>query len=142
MATGRPSAPGAALASGLALVLLTGSLVSGCTDSGTADRAADRRSPATATGTPSPATTSPEELCARIVAYWSRRQLKGDTNGDYQEMGLSDGQYEILRDVVDAARAEREHGDTEAADRLVDQKAREGCQEWYRKGGPSKGPWE
>jgi hypothetical protein len=141
MATGRHSAPGAALASGLALALLTGSLVSGCADSGTADRAADRSSPATATGPPSPTTTSPEELCTRIVAYWSRRQLKGDTNGDYQEMGLSDGQYDILRDVVDAARAEREHGDARAADRIVDQKAREGCQEWYRTGGPGKGPW-
>lgn len=141
MASGRASAPGAVLGWGLGLVLLTGPLVAGCTGSGTADGAAGRSSPAITTGTPSPRTTSPEELCTRIVAYWSRRQLKHDTNGDYQEMGLSDGQYDILRAVVDAARAERDRGDAGAADRLIDRKAREGCDNWYRTGGPSKGPW-
>ncbi|MGW7257860.1 hypothetical protein [Streptomyces sp. NPDC054834] len=141
MTAGRASAPGAALGFGLGLVLLTGSLAAGCAGSGTADGAAGRSSPATATGAPSPHATSPEELCTRVVAYWSRRQLKQDTYGDYQSMGLSDGQYDILRDVVDAARAELEHGDADTADRIVDRKARQGCDNWYRTGGPSKGPW-
>ncbi|MEU6555072.1 hypothetical protein ABZ915_33050 [Streptomyces sp. NPDC046915] len=141
MATGRAPAPGAALGFGLGLVLLAGPLAAGCAGSGTADGAASRSGPATATGAPAPHTTSPEELCTRIVAYWSRRQLKGDTVGDYQEMGLSDGQYDILREVVDAARAELEHGDADSADRIVERKAREGCDDRYRTGGPSKGPW-
>ncbi|MFF4395700.1 hypothetical protein [Streptomyces sp. NPDC001480] len=141
MATGRASAPGAALGFGLALVLLTGPLAAGCAGSGAADGAVSRSSPAAATGAPAPRTTSPEELCTRVVAYWSRRQLKEDTVGDYQEMGLSDGQYDILRDVVDAARAKLQHGDADAADRTVDRRAREGCDHWYRTGGPSKGPW-
>ncbi|MET8943453.1 hypothetical protein ABZX30_07645 [Streptomyces sp. NPDC004542] len=141
MATGRASAPGAALACGLGLALLTGPLAAGCAGSGTTGGTAARSSPATHTGAPSPRTTSPGELCTRVVAYWSRRQLKDDTVGDYQEMGLSDGQYDILRDVVHAARAELGRGHRGAADRLIDRKAREGCAQWYRTGGPGKGPW-
>jgi len=136
MATGRASRAGAALG----LVLLTGGLVTACGDSGKGDGAAGASSPATA-GTPAPRTTSPEELCTRIVAYWSRRQLKGDTVGDYQEMGLSDGQYDILRHVVDAARVELRHGHPQAAQRLIDRRADEGCAAWYRTSGPSNGPW-
>lgn len=125
----------------LGLVLLAGGPVTSCGDSGTAGGAEGASSPARATGTPAPRTTTREELCTRIVAYWSRRQLKGDTVGDYQEMGLSDGQYDILRHVVHAARAERERGDAEAADRLIDRMAREGCEKRYRTGNPSNGPW-
>lgn len=137
MAMGRAARAWAALG----LVLLAGGLLTSCGDSGTAGGAEGASSPARTTGTPAPRTTSREELCTRIVAYWSRRQLKGDTVGDYQEMGLSDGQYDILRHVVDAARAERERGDTEAADRLIDRMAREGCETRYRTGDPSNGPW-
>ncbi|GGJ25905.1 hypothetical protein GCM10010121_041290 [Streptomyces brasiliensis] len=122
-------------------MLLTSPLAAGCAGSGAADGAKSQSGPATATGRPSPRTTSPEELCTRIVAYWSRRQLKDDTYGDYQSMGLSDGQYDILMDVVDATRGELERGDARAADRLIDRKAHEGCEEWYRTGGPRKGPW-
>ncbi|NUQ98230.1 MAG: hypothetical protein HOY79_17350 [Streptomyces sp.] len=137
MATGRAWRAWAALG----LVLLAGGPVTSCADSGTAGGAERTTNPARTTAMPAPRTTSREELCTRIVAYWSRRQLKGDTVGDYQEMGLSDGQYDILRHVVDAAHAERERGDAEAADRLIDRMAREGCEKWYRTGDPSNGPW-
>ncbi|KUL68501.1 MULTISPECIES: hypothetical protein [unclassified Streptomyces] len=90
---------------------------------------------------PSPTATSPAELCTRIIAYWSRRALKGDTYGDYQSMGLSDGQYEILRAVVDEARAERERAGDAAAGRIVDRRARAACEKRYRDGGPTGGPW-
>lgn len=91
---------------------------------------------ATATATP------PEELCTEVVAYWSRKTLDDDTYGDYQSMGLSNGQYEILRKVVDAARAEQKRAGTKATERLIDRRARTGCEEWYREGGPSNGPWQ
>ncbi|MDO0915736.1 hypothetical protein QQM39_34410 [Streptomyces sp. DT2A-34] len=90
---------------------------------------------------PSPAATSPAQLCTRIIGYWSRRALTGATYGDHQSMGLSDGQYEILRKVVDAARAERERAGARAADRLIDRRAQESCEERYRKGEPTGGPW-
>ncbi|MEV2214334.1 hypothetical protein AB0H86_23280 [Streptomyces sp. NPDC050997] len=134
---------GAALGFGLALVLLTGGPLTGCGDLGTPDGAAGV--PGDATTGPRPGTpeaTPPEVLCTRIVTYWSRRQLKDDTYGDYQSMGLSNGQYEILMDAVDAARAEWKRGDTKAAERSIDRTARTGCEKWYRNGGPGKGPWQ
>lgn len=77
-----------------------------------------------------------------MVAHWSREVLDGTTYGDYQSMGLSNGQYEILRDVVDEARAEKGRAGAAAADALIDRRAREGCVAWYRSGGPGEGPWQ
>ncbi|MFC9277512.1 hypothetical protein [Streptomyces collinus] len=91
-----------------------------------------------------PATASPTSdarLCAEIVARWSRKVLDSGTYGDYQSMGLSNGQYEILRAVVDAARtAERRQG-AYAADELIDRQARAACADRYRHGVPGGGPW-
>lgn len=39
-------------------------------------------------------------------------------------------------DVVDAARAEKKRDGTETAEQLIDR------EDWYREGGPSKGPWQ
>jgi hypothetical protein len=127
------------LGCGLALVLVTGAAGTGCGESGSADRTTAGR---TATATPSAATTSPEDLCARVVAHWSRKVLDSDTYGDYQTMGLSNGQYDILRKVVDAARATKKRQGAEAADELIGRQARAGCVDWYRTGGPSNGPWQ
>jgi hypothetical protein len=123
----------------LGLVLLTGALVTGCGGSGTQGGTAGTR---TASGTPSsPPATPPEDLCARIVAHWSREVLDSDTYGDYQSMGLSNGQYEILMEVVDAARAEKKRSGGQAARELIDRDAREHCTERYRDGSPTGGPW-
>jgi hypothetical protein len=90
---------------------------------------------------PSPSKTSDADLCTRLVAHWSREALDSDTYGDYQSMGLSNGQYAILRDVVDAARAMKRRQGTYAADGLIDRQARTSCTERYRHGSPSGGPW-
>ncbi|MFE1883243.1 hypothetical protein [Streptomyces diastatochromogenes] len=120
---------------GLGLALLAAVLTGGCAGSG-----APARTPHSGTVSASPA--SEAELCARIVAYWSRKVLDSGTYGDYQSMGLSNGQYEILRTVVDAARAaERRQGAT-AADELIDRQSRGACAERYRHGTPSGGPWQ
>ena len=128
----RPLAGGRA---GLGLALLTGVLVTGCTGSGTtggstccsttgASAATGGSTAARGGGSPSPSATPPEELCAKLVAHWSRETLDGDTYGDYQSMGLSNGQYDILREVVDAARAEKKRAGSAAAERLIDRRAR------------------
>ncbi|MFI6036927.1 hypothetical protein ACIBBD_22680 [Streptomyces sp. NPDC051315] len=134
MATAGIHWPGAARSLGLALAtgLVTTAMTTGCGGAGGAE----------AKGTPSPSATPPEVLCTRIVAHWSREVLDSDTYGDYQSMGLSNGQYGILRTVVDAARAERERRGAEAADALIDREARAGCEKWYRSGGPGRGPWQ
>ncbi|MFG2118657.1 hypothetical protein [Streptomyces sp. NPDC048710] len=85
---------------------------------------------------------SDTQLCARIVAYWSRKVLDSGTYGDYQSMGLSNAQYEILRGVVDAARAAERRQGAAAADELIDRRARSACAERYRHGAPSGGPWQ
>ncbi|MER6161574.1 hypothetical protein ABT147_39655 [Streptomyces sp. NPDC001868] len=146
MGTGGAPWPGAAL--GLGLALLTGVLVTGCTGSGATGGSTGATSAATSGstaarggGSPSPSATPPEELCAKLVAHWSRETLDGDTYGDYQSMGLSNGQYDILREVVDAARAEKKRAGSAAAERLIDRRARTGCRDWYRSGGPGGRPW-
>lgn len=122
----------------LGLALLAAVSAAGCGDPGTQRAAPEPRASA---NSPSPSATPPARLCTNLIAYWARRSLTGDTYGDYQSMGLSDGQYEILRKVVDAARAERERTDVRAADRLIDRRARELCEERYRGGEPTGGPW-
>ncbi|WEO98048.1 hypothetical protein A6P39_030720 [Streptomyces sp. FXJ1.172] len=91
---------------------------------------------------PSPAPTSPAGLCARLVAHWSREVLDGTTYGDYQSMGLSNGEYEILRGVVDAARPVRRRQGTSAADELIVRRASAACDGRYRHGAPSESPWQ
>ncbi|MFG3290112.1 hypothetical protein ACGF3G_15085 [Streptomyces sp. NPDC048179] len=128
---------------GLALALLTA-----CAGP---DGRPGRPDPAPASPAPSTApsaspavasTVSDAELCATIVAHWSREVLDSGTYGDYQSMGLSNGQYEILRDVVDAARAARRGQGAAAADELIDRRARTACAERYRDGTPTGGPWQ
>ncbi|WP_329216269.1 hypothetical protein OG352_10620 [Streptomyces sp. NBC_01485] len=92
-------------------------------------------------GTPSASAAAPEELCTRIVAHWSREVLDGDTYGDYQSMGLSNRQYEILRTVVDAARAAEKTQGADAAAELIDRRARDDCAARYRSGDPGEGAW-
>ncbi|MET7457781.1 hypothetical protein ABZT03_39215 [Streptomyces sp. NPDC005574] len=144
METGGTPRPGAARGFALALALMAGALATGCAGpAGTDTTTARRTAPAPGTRAPSaPAATSPEDLCARIVAHWSREVLDQHTYGDYQSMGLSNGQYEILRDVVDAARAEKRRQGARAADELIDRRTRAGCARWYRDGGPGDGPWQ
>lgn len=119
---------------GFMAVLLT---LGGCGGSGSAATPQKATATAAPTATPAP----PEDLCTRLVAHWSREVLDQNTYGDYQSMGLSNGQYDILIKVVDAARAEKKRQGATAADRLIDRQARSGCVRWYRDGGPGEGPW-
>ncbi|NEA51917.1 hypothetical protein G3I35_38030, partial [Streptomyces sp. SID10815] len=68
---------------------------------------------------PSPRVTSPARLCADVVAHWARETLDDGVYGDYQSMGLSNGQYEILRRIVAAARPVRQRQGDRAADELI-----------------------
>jgi hypothetical protein len=67
--------------------------------------------------------------------------LDGGTYGDYQSMGLSNRQYDILRAVVAAARAVRADQGADAAAEFIDRRSRTECAARYRDGGPAKGPW-
>lgn len=143
---GGPRFRAVVLGSRLAPVLLAGVLSAGCAGHGGAPpptppaHPASGRSPAPPS--PSPRVTSPAELCARAVAYWARKVLDDDTYGDYQSMGLSNTQYEILRRVVAAARPIRQRQGTDAAQHLIDRQARTDCAERYRDGASGKGPWQ
>ncbi|MFD3585163.1 hypothetical protein [Streptomyces sp. NPDC058683] len=121
--------PSGATALGLGLALLIG-----CGTTGTPTH--------TTVGSTSPSATSDAALCAAIVAHWSHEVLDSGTYGDYQSMGLSNGQYEILRDVVDAARAVKHRQGAAAADRLIAHRSRAACSERYRDGAPTGGPWQ
>ncbi|MFF2216331.1 hypothetical protein [Streptomyces antibioticus] len=98
-------------------------------------------SPVSPSSPTSPSPTPPEALCTRLVVHWAREVLGSGTYGDYQSMGLSNGQYEILRSVVDEARVEHKRRGADAADELIRREARTGCAAWYRSGGPGAGAW-
>ncbi|MEU5997951.1 hypothetical protein ABZ837_08995 [Streptomyces sp. NPDC047197] len=123
-----------AFATLLSTALLT---ATGCGSSPSADDAPSRST------APSPATTSPEDLCTALITKWGRQIYDSgkETYGDYQSMGLSNGQYMILRDTLDLARAERERHGADAGRKLLAREARERCEKRYRHGQPSGGPW-
>ncbi|MFG3201727.1 hypothetical protein [Streptomyces sp. NPDC048192] len=144
--------PGARLLGvGLALPALLGATACGrtaapahSTASGAGTTSAATPAPADSPGasaSAAPMPTSPAALCTRLVAHWAREVLDSGTYGDYQSMGLSNGQYAILREVVDAARAVKQRQGTVAAERLIDRQAHAACAERYRHGTPSGGPW-
>ncbi|MFE9770139.1 hypothetical protein ACFYOV_00355 [Streptomyces sp. NPDC005931] len=138
----RPAA--GALGPRLAAALLAGALAMGCGASGsggTSGSAAATATARTGTATPSPRATSAEEVCVALVTHWSRKVLDGTTYGDYQSMGLSNGQYDILRAAVEQARPVRERQGTAAAHEVIDRQVREACAERHRGGRPSQGPW-
>ncbi|WP_317442765.1 hypothetical protein [Streptomyces collinus] len=132
------------LALGLALsapLLTTGCGRTGGADPATGGPVGPASSGHTAHGSVAPSPSSGAQLCAEIVAHWSRKVLDSGTYGDYQSMGLSNGQYEILRAVVAAARAAERRQGAAAADELIVRRARTACVDRYRHGVPGEGPW-
>ncbi|MGA5288236.1 hypothetical protein [Streptomyces pseudogriseolus] len=114
--------------------------LTGCaTDAPRTPRDASPASP----DSPSPQVTSDVDLCVSIVVHWSREVLDGRGYGDYQSMGMSGGQYDILREVVDAGRAALRKGAATHDDvgLLMGRQARESCAARYRDGRPTEGPW-
>ncbi|WP_409350890.1 hypothetical protein [Streptomyces pactum] len=126
----------------LALTLPTAALVTACGNSGTGEAGSGAATGADASAS-ARRTPSDTELCTSAVGYWAREMLDGrEPYGDYQSMGLSNRQYDILREVVDTARVtEREQG-ARTAEELTDRRIREACAGQYRDGGPSDGPWQ
>ncbi|MFF8589884.1 hypothetical protein ACF061_00335 [Streptomyces sp. NPDC015220] len=135
---GAPRSGATALGARLAPVFLAGVLTAGCGGGATGTgHGAPPRSPSP----PPSSTMSAEELCVRIVTHWSEEVLDGDTYGDYQSMGLSNGQYEILRRTVAAARTVERRQGREAAHESIERRARAGCAARYRRGNPGTEPW-
>ncbi|MET8568613.1 hypothetical protein [Streptomyces sp. NPDC004783] len=140
----RPAAAARRFRHTLSLALLTAALASGCGnpvagDGRSAASGHDTGAPPSSSSTQPP--VSPAELCVRVVSHWAREVLAGGTYGDYQSMGLSNRQYDVLREAVDAARpVRREQGDR-AAGQLIDRITRDRCAGHHRGGGPGQGPW-
>ena len=129
-----------------ALTLVAAVVVVGCGNSGDGrggPTGAARDASASFPSSPSPRPLSGAELCVSAVGYWAREMLDGgEPYGDYQSMGLSNRQYDILREVVDAARTAKRDQGARAARELIDRQVRQACTDGYRDGGPSRGPWQ
>ncbi|MFE0799153.1 hypothetical protein [Streptomyces sp. NPDC058812] len=132
----------------LALTLPSVALAVGCGNSGAERPGSGDTARATASASASASASaqgslSGEELCASAVGYWAHEILAGSTPyGDYQSMGLSNPQYDILREVVDAAQATKRDQGPRAAGELIDRQVRDACADHYRDGAPSDGPWQ
>lgn len=126
----------ALLAAALTAATLAAALLSGC--------AGPVRAPRTA---PAPRTTPPQALCAALVTHWATVILdagEGEAAAglDYQSMGLSGDQNEILRAVLEAARAEQRTEGPAAARESAARDAEARCAERHRSGTPTGGPWQ
>ncbi|MBT2470464.1 hypothetical protein J7E97_21945 [Streptomyces sp. ISL-66] len=96
---------------------------------------------------PAPGPTPPQRLCADLITHWAGVILDaGDdpdaVHLDYQSMGLSGGQNDILLAVLAGARAEERAGGPAAAREFTAREAGQRCAERYRSGTPSGGPWQ
>ncbi|MFE5398392.1 hypothetical protein ACFQ9U_27985 [Streptomyces sp. NPDC056568] len=126
----------------LALTLPLTAAAVGCASPGEETGGPGTSAPASASRTAQPPLTG-AELCTSAVSYWARQMLAGVTPyGDYQSMGLSNRQYDILREVVHAARAVARTQGPSAADRLIDRRVGASCAADHRDGGPTEGPWQ
>ncbi|GAA5001876.1 hypothetical protein [Streptomyces hyderabadensis] len=126
-----------------ALALATMVVAVGCGNSGDGAGGSARGASASAASPASRQPLSGAELCVSAVGYWAREMLDGtEPYGDYQSMGLSNRQYDILREVVAEARAAQRDQGARAAGELTDRRVRQECTDGYRDGGPSRGPWQ
>ncbi|MFF7020451.1 hypothetical protein ACFY97_05470 [Streptomyces klenkii] len=97
--------------------LLTATLLSGCGGS------------AAGPAPQSPEPASPVQLCTKLISYWAEQDLTGGkwAGLDWEQKGLSNEQYELYSDIVQAARAEqRQHG-TDAALTWLRRRSAERC---------------
>ncbi|MCX4693935.1 hypothetical protein [Streptomyces sp. NBC_01408] len=133
----RTAGAAAALTTALALGITT--LTLGCSPGAA-------RAPATGPPAPAPHTTSSEELCVSLLTHWSGVLLDAEpgqdpVGRDYQAMGLSGDQYDILRAVVASARTETQTRGRDAGRDLADRQIRLRCAERHRGGDPTGSPW-
>ena len=116
---------------GIGLVLLTTACAGTATES---DQAAVR-------DTPSPTRSSPSaaEVCTNQVRYWSRTLLTEGAyqGGDYQHMGLSDAQNEVLRGVMAEAAPMAAAQGVDVAVAFATEQAGPRCEAAYADGGPT-----
>jgi len=110
----------------MAAGLLVGLVLAGC-----GGGAAQGRDEAAATPSKTPKTRV--QSCVESVDYWATEILKAfrDPGYDYQHMGLSDAQYQMVREIVAMAKPVKERDGLPAALALVDREAQRRCQERY-----------
>lgn len=76
-------------------------LVAGCSEPASSQPSVASATRASRTATPSP-TPDPVQTCISQVTYWVGEALREspDQGLDYQEMGLSDATYQVVRSVT------------------------------------------
>ncbi|MGW6707632.1 hypothetical protein ACWGDE_22460 [Streptomyces sp. NPDC054956] len=97
--------------------------------------------------TPAPDATPPQRLCTDLITHWAGVILDAGEGQDavhldYQAMGLSGGQNEILLAVLADARAAQRAKGPAAARELTAREAERRCADRYRSGVPTGGPWQ
>ncbi|MFI5867893.1 hypothetical protein [Streptomyces sp. NPDC051546] len=136
---GSGPAPRRALAAAATTALLAAAPL-GCAGGGPA-------APPPGSSAPASAPPAPQEVCTRLITHWAGVILdagegKDAVRLDYQSMGLSGGQNDILRAVLADARAERDARGPAAAHELTAREAERRCADRYRSGAPTGGPWQ
>ncbi len=116
--------------SGVAVGLVVG-LAAGCSSGVSTSPTVGRvsASPAPGTGSATTSAPSPTQECVSAIAYWAVQALTpgADQGYDYQEMGLSAGEYKILLDLTARARPIAKQSGADAAQAFVRREALPRC---------------
>ncbi|MEU0930066.1 hypothetical protein [Streptomyces malaysiensis] len=124
-----PAAYACALVLAVTLTGCGGSGSGGPHDSGGPGRSSDGSAPHRRPSSPAPRTPSPVRMCADLISYWAEQDLAGSrwAGLDWEQKGLSNEQYEIYDEIVQAARTERRRHGAPAAKALIKRLAERRC---------------
>ncbi|WP_449478756.1 hypothetical protein [Streptomyces abikoensis] len=77
----------------------------------------------------SPSPASPVQLCTTLISYWAEQDLTGGkwAGLDWEQKGLSNEQYALYGDIVQAARDEQRRHGTDAALALIRRQSAQRC---------------
>jgi hypothetical protein len=112
-----------------AAALLAAALLAGCSAQHAVSAASTSPSASSASPSPSPSGVSLVDECASAISYWTGQALTPgpDQGYDYQEMGLSAAEYEILKAVILLARPVARQSGVPAAQTFAQRTATPRC---------------
>ncbi len=112
-------------------ILLAALALSGCRSSAPPSAAGSEAPSTSPSGEPSAAPSTPVQVCTSLVSYWAKETLLGTkwSGLDWEQKGLSNGQYTIHEDAVAAGRAEERTAGRAKALELIDRFVAQRCTE-------------
>ncbi|MFG2994700.1 hypothetical protein ACGFZK_36290 [Streptomyces sp. NPDC048257] len=112
-------------------ILLAALALAGCSSSAPPSAAGSGTPSTGPSAASSSAPPSPVQVCTDLVSYWAKETLLGTkwSGLDWEQKGLSNGQYAIHEDAVAAGRTEERTAGRDKALELIDRFVAQRCAE-------------